>query len=269
VLAGLSIVLRPRVPLGSLLALIVSAALVAGVVTAAFSTRASQQRSDYQAPVLQEVGPTVTLLRVRIRTLATDVELLRRVGADRVITGQFTGSTESQIAVNYTEDEVAADLVVEEQQISQFPMLEQVGRGTLRLELPADLPVDIELQGANGGATVNGSGLAIERLNMDLQRGSALVTFPVYNPLGSAPGDSLGTLAVRDGDMTLFIDPQVAGRFELNRGGSGIEPTYDPAVYNYLREDVLEARNIETADIIMRYIITAPRGRITVREPLQ
>src|SRR5690606_20509793 len=59
VLAGLSIVLRPRVPLGSLLALVVTAALVGGVASYAFSARATQQRDDYQEPVLQAIGPDV------------------------------------------------------------------------------------------------------------------------------------------------------------------------------------------------------------------
>jgi hypothetical protein len=268
VLVGLSILLRPRVPLGSALALIVSLALVGGVAAFAFSTRATQQREDYRAPVFQTVDAEVTLLRLQIRTLATDVELLRRVGTDRVITGQFVGSNESQVEITYTLDNRAADLAVIEHQVNQFPMLEDMGRGTLRLELPADLPLDIDLQGADGGVTLNMSGLAVERTNLDLRHGNALVSFPLYDPLSSGPDDLLGTLAVRDGDITVFIDPQMAARLELNRSGSGIDPVYDPTIYNYLVGDVLEARNIETAAIVVRYNITAPRGRITIREPL-
>lgn len=269
VLAGLSIILRTRVPLGSFLALIVTLSLAGGVAAYAFSSRSTQQRSDYQEPVLQAIGPEVTLLRLQLRTLATDVELLRRVGTDRVVTGQFTGSPESRVTVTYNEADVAADLVITEQQANQFPMLETMGRGVLRLELPPDLPVDIELLGVDGDAALNMNGVSVERLNLDLQRGDALVTLPVYRPLGSAPGDALGTLAVREGNITLFIDPQVAARLELNRGGSGINPVFDANIYNYLVGDVLEARSIETAEITVRYTITAPRGLITVREPLQ
>jgi hypothetical protein len=269
VLAGLSIILRPRVPLGSLLALVVTAALVGGVASYAFSARATQQRDDYREPVLQAVGPNVTLLRIQVRTLATDIELLRRLGTDRVVTGQFVGSPESRVEVTYNETDVAADLVITERQANEFPMLETMGRGVLRLELPPDLPVDIDLSGLDGSATLNMNGVAVERMNLDLHRGDALVTLPVYDPLASAPGDSLGTLAVRDGNITLFIDPQVAARLELNRGGSGINPAFDANIYNYLVGDVLESRSIETAAITVRYTITAPRGSITVREPLQ
>jgi hypothetical protein len=268
VLAGLSLLLRARLAFGSLLALVLSAALVGGVAALAFSTRAAQQRDDYRESVLQPVAPQVTLLRLRISTLATDIELLRRVGSDRVISGAFVGSAESQVTVSYDEAELVADLALIERQVNQLPLLETVGRGTLRLELPPDLPLDIEIQGASGAVTLNTNGLAVERLNLDLRQGDALVTLPVYQPLGSAPGDVLGTLAVRDGDITVFIDPQVAARLELNRGGSGIGPVYDAAVYNYLVGDVLEARSIESAAIVIRYVITAPQGRITVREPL-
>jgi hypothetical protein len=81
--------LRARVPLGSLLALIVTAALVGGGSVCVFGPLPSSARIT--EPVLQP-SPECDLLRPQIRTLATDVELLRRVGTDRVVTGQFTGS---------------------------------------------------------------------------------------------------------------------------------------------------------------------------------
>ena len=269
VLVGLTVLLRPRVALGGLIALVISAVLVAGVATFAFSSRADQQRDDYTEPITQEISDNVTLLRIRVQTLATEVELLRRVGAERTISGQFVGSSESDIQIVYNEADASADFQLVEQQVNQLPLLENVGRGTLRLELPVDLPVDIELQAGSGAVTLNMGGIAIERLNLNLQSGDALVTLPVYQPLLSQPGDMLGTLAVRDGDITVIVDPAVAARLELNRGGSGIEPLYDAAFYNYLVGDVLEARNIETAGIVFAYTITAPRGQITVRQSPQ
>jgi hypothetical protein len=54
---------------------------------------------------------------------------------------------------------------------------------------------------------------------------------------------------------------------ELDRENSGIQPQYDPNVYNYLVGDILEARNINTAQIILRYALHVPRGRIRVEVP--
>ena len=269
ILAGLSIVLRPRVPLGAGIALVLSVALVAVVAVFAFSTRATQQRSDYRAPIEQPIGSDVTLLSLHIETLATDVELLRSVGVDRVIGGEFVGSTESTLSVVYEETAVAASLRVVEQQANQLPMLENMGRGTLQIELPADVPLDVVLAVGDGNVTLNTDGLAIERLNLDLGRGDALVTLPAYQPLGSERGTTLGELAARDGDMTLVIDPAIATRLELNRGGSGIDPVFDPQRYNYLVGDVLEARDIEAAEIVVQYTVTVPRGQIIIRQPGQ
>ncbi|MBZ0296868.1 MAG: hypothetical protein K8L99_30180 [Anaerolineae bacterium] len=265
VFAGLSIFLRPRMALGNWLALVISVALVVGVSAMAFNARVTQQRDDYQEPVAQVVSPEVTLLRLRLDMQTADIEILPATIADRQINGLFSGSVESDLETTYSQEGASATLSLVESQSSAYPLLENVGRGTLRLELPPGLPLDVEIQGDSGDVLLNTSGLSIERMNLDLQEGDALVTLPAYEPLGSQGSESLGTLAVRNGDITLSIPPEVGARLELNRGGSGIEPEYDPAVYNFLVGDVLEARNIENAGITARYTVTAPRGRIRVQ----
>ena len=266
-LLGLSLVLRSRVTFGSGVALLVSVVITAGIAYAGFTTRATQQRDDYQEPVVQDIGDNVTLLRLQINTLATDVELLRRLGEDRTISGEFVGSAESQLEVTYTESDIAADLTVDELQANAFPMLDNVGRGTLRLELPANVPLDINLRGLNGDVTLNTSGLLLERLNLDVVQGDALVTLPVYAPQFSDPDTMLGTLAVATGDMTVFVDTEVAGHFQLVRD-PGTPPIYDASSYNLLANpDALEARDFDTSDIVVRYQLVVPRGTIQLREP--
>src|SRR5262245_49279508 len=77
VLGGLSILLRDRVPLGGVIALVICIALVAGVTLAAFSNRATQERDEHQQPIAQEIGSNINLLRLRVNALTTDVELVR------------------------------------------------------------------------------------------------------------------------------------------------------------------------------------------------
>ncbi len=267
VLAGLSIFLRPRITFGSGVALIVSVALVAGMSVVAFSSRATEQRSDYVEPISQPIAENISLLRLRSTTNNTDIEIIPSLNPERVINGQFTGSTESNMRVVYLEEGASATLSLIEEQASQFPMLENVGRGTLRVEIPPGIPLDIELIGSSGDVLLNTSTLSVERMNLDLQQGNALVTLPVYQPVLSPADENLGTLAVQNGDIAVFIPPEIAARLELNRGGSGIEPVYDANVYNFLVGDVLEARSIESAAITVRYAITAPRGRIRVEVP--
>lgn len=267
IVVGLGIFLRPRAPLGSGIALLLTLALVGGVAALAFTSRAGQERSDYRQDIDQALPPQITLLRLRVDTLATSITLEPAASADRRISGAFTGSLESAVEVEYTAEDSAANLAIRETRPAQVPLLENVGRGALRLSLPPDLPLDIEVRGDNGAVRLDLTGTALERLNLDLRQGSALVTLPVYQPLGSGPQDLLGTLAVRNGSLTLFIPAAVAARLELDRGGSSIEPEFDPLFYNYLVGDVLQAASITTADIVVRYAVVVPRGVVRVVVP--
>jgi hypothetical protein len=144
-------------------------------------------------------------------------------------------------------------------------MLESVGRGTLRLEIPANVAIDVAFRGTDGDVSFNMSDLSLERLNIDLEKGSAIVTFPAYQPLSSNVAQEPGDLIVRDGDITLVVPQKVGARFELDRAGSGVDPEFDAGIYNHLVPDILEARGIDTAAIKLRYIVIAPHGLIRVQ----
>ncbi len=264
VLFGLGIFLRDRVRLGGLIALVVGGLLVGGLATTAFSSRATGLRTDYTAPINQPVTNGINLLRVSVQTLSTDVEIVRSLDA-RIISGEFVGSSESLLTTTYVEnDDSTANLTIAETQPNQFPLLERMGRGRFTLELPADVAVDVDFRGGEGILTLNMSGLALERLNLDLAKGDALVTIPAYQPLSGGIDATIGTFVVRDGDINVFVPPTVGARFELNRGGSGLQPIFDTLDSNYLVGDILEARTFDTAEIKLRYAITAPRGQITI-----
>lgn len=262
VLVGLVIFLRERVRFGSFLALAACVALVAGVTAYAYSSRATREQDAYQTAIEQEIGADVTLLRVRVNTLNTDVELVRSL-QDGQVTGQFVGSDESKLDVNYTEaGDSTATLTVRETQPNPYPLLEAVGRGRLRLDLPPGVGLDVDFTGENGDASLSLSGLALERLNMDLKRGDALVTLPDYDPQASAEDAVLGVLAARDGGVTVFVPNTVAARLELT---SAAAPQYDANAYNLLANGVLEARNFDTFATKLRYVVQASRGQVSLQ----
>ncbi|MCB9457315.1 MAG: hypothetical protein H6671_15120 [Anaerolineaceae bacterium] len=264
IFAGISIFLRERVPYGGLFALVLSLVLVAGVTVLAFNTRSGQQRDDYREAIAETVNPAVTLLRVRVGVLSTGVELLRSLESGR-ITGTFTGSSASQLQVDYVEaDDNTATLTITESQREPFPLLETLGRGVFQLELPADVALDVVFTGESGETVMNMDGLALERLNIDLQQGDVVVTLPAYNPLGSAEDAMLGTLAARDGTLTLRIPEAVAAHLEVVRPGSGIPPSVDDIRYLRLEGGVLETRNFDTFDMRVRYLLDVPHGPIVV-----
>jgi outer membrane murein-binding lipoprotein Lpp len=266
VLFGLGVLLRNRLPAGGFLSVVASVLLVAGVAFFAYSTRAGQQRSDNVQTIAQTISSGVSLLQVNLETLTTDVELALADTA-RTVSGEFAGGYQSVVSVDYIEDNTGlATLTVRESMPEAFPPLEAVGRGTLRLEIPADVPVDIAFSGADGDATFNLSGVDLERLNVDLRNGDMLITMPEYEPRSPAAQAQPGTLTVRRGDLTLFIPQTVAARLEIDRGSSGIEPQFDSTIYDYIGNVLLENRNFATSDIVIRYSIVVPNGQIEIAQ---
>jgi hypothetical protein len=137
----------------------------------------------------------------------------------------------------------------------------------LQIDLPPAVPMDVEFVNQKGDITLNLSGTQLERLNVNAPDGDVLVTLPEYEPRLTERGDLLGVIAAQNGSLTLRIPATVAARLELTRAGSGIDPQYDPSVYNYLVGDVLEARAIATAATVLRYSLVAPRGTIRLDVP--
>lgn len=270
VLLGLSLLLRDRGALGSLFALLVSAALAGGVAVTAYSSRASQPRDDQQKVIAQAVSSSITLVAVNVDVLATDVEILT-TDAD-VIAGEFVGSTASAIDVQYHErDNGTAEFTLIESKSDQFPLLEAVGRGRLRLQLPGDLATALAFAGDNGDVTLNLSDLALERLSLVVDQGNVLVTLPDYQPLSPNAAERPGQLGTNDGDMTIFVPPTAAARLELNRGGNDIRPQFDDTyiLIDDGADGTLEKRNILDSDTLLYYEVTVPRGviRLEVSSP--
>jgi hypothetical protein len=279
VLLGLGVLLHGRVPLAAVVALVITSVLVGAIVSLAYTQRAEQVRTDTQQPIAQALDG-VTLLRVEVNTLTTDVEIVRTLSdagtggtgtsgtgtGGPAIGGLFTGSSEHRVEVAYTPSaDSTASLVLTETGPAGFPSLENIGRGALRLEIPAGVPVDIAVNAGAGSVILNLSDLSLERVNATVESGDLVVTLPDYQPRASGTGDAEhGTLTARDGDLVVFVPGSVAARFTLDRGGSGIEPQYEAATYNYLVGDVLEARAIEAADAVVRLTLVAPRGLIRV-----
>lgn len=261
IFVGLSMLLRNRLPVSGLIAIVVSVALVAGVAAAAYSGRSGQVRDDYREPVSQTIGSGVTLLQVTLELLTTDVELARASGP-RTVTGEFAGSRQSQVTVEYNEDRSGlGTLIVRETQPESFPALDAVGRGTLRLELPSDVPLDVLLKISSGDVTANLSGTQIERLNFDMQSGDALVTLPAYEPRSEAGQERVGTLTLQNGDLTMVVPEEVAARLELE---ITLDPQFDSTSYQYFSRALLENRNFASADIVVIYRLVVPRGIIRV-----
>ena len=269
VIAGLALLLRGRVPFGEGVALLAGLVLLGGVGYTAFNVRETQQRNENVIIVEQQLADEIILLRVRLQSLTTDVEITRApTGDERTARITFEGSTERDLVESFIrDDDTSATLTVNEIRRNPVPMLEAVGRGTLLVELPPEVPVDVQLEAVDGDVRMNLGGVRLERLNLSQQIGNAVITLPVYNTVFSRPEDNLGTLALANGQMTIRVPDAVAARFDMSDSTGG-DPTYPSDAYNLLfARDILEARNIDNAEIVQRYNLVVSRNQLIVTVP--
>ncbi len=262
VLVGIAFILRDRVPASGLIALVISGVLVGGIAFSAYNSRAGRLSSETQSTINETVSETITLLRVNITTLATDIDLFTGLDQAGGISGQYAGAAANMLETRYAENtDDTADLVLTETLTEGFPGLNDIGRATLSLQVPPNVPVDLQVNGGSGTVTLNLGGLSLERLNVSVGGGDVVVTLPSYDPLFSQPEDSLGEIAVNGGDLTLFVPDAVAGRFDISARSS--TPEHDASLYNLLSGgQVLESRRIDAAELVMRFTLSVPNGRI-------
>lgn len=260
ILFGLWLLLRNRVPLAGPIALVISVGAAAALATAAYNQRAAEVRMDNRIPIAESFAG-VDLLQLRVSVLNTQLELSE--GAPDVLSGEFVGARASIVSFDRTEAG-STMFTISEGQDDDLPLLDDVGRGTLRLALPTNIPIDIVVTGLEGDATLNLGAVALERLDITIRRGDVAVTLPDYQPQSVPDALANGAINTGSGNVSLILPGGAAARLELNRSGSGIEPNYDPTVFNYLVGDVLESRDILAAPFVLRYVLTTPNGVIRV-----
>jgi hypothetical protein len=263
ILIGLLLLLRGRIPLGGIAAFGLSAVLVAGVAGVAYSTRASQERTENEVYINQAIDEDATLLVVNVVLNNTNFTL-RRATESRVISGVFIGSEESDIQTTFNDEGgLTVEYTIHEEQSSQFPLLTAVGRGSMTLDVPADIAVAINIVVADGLTTLNLSDLQLERLTLTVDNGNAAITLPNYQPVSLNPAERPGEIIVSRGNLTLLTPNEIDVRVAFDRRGSGTPVQYD-ALYIDQRDDVdgTLRRELESSDVRLFFDVTIPRGQL-------
>jgi hypothetical protein len=248
---GLLLLLGRRVRFGSALAIILSAGLVAGVMLYAYNQQRGQYREDYREPVDVAIAPEVATISADLSLLQTDVEIRAAPDGDRAIRGEFVGSLESLVSVDFSADGDAGTLTLRETARNPVPLLERVGRGRLVLSVPSDVVFEaITVSAGQSGATLDLSAASVRRLSVALQSGNIDVRF------GAEPG-LIGDLRTGAGDAAVTIPPDVPAEIALRREGA---VAFDEDLYTRRIDNVLVPR----AAAQMQITIDAP-GTVTVQ----
>ncbi len=268
---GLLLLLRGRVPLGGTLAIIACGGLVAGLATFAYTSRIDTERSNYRYEYDETIPADTLLLQVNIETLATDITVISSPPDTNRVQAVFTGSSASTIPEPDTLTPAAsgiATLSIREVRSDPFPALDQVGRGTLRLELPQKVALAVSFSGADGNASFDMDDMQLERLNLTLQAGDALVTLPAYQPLSPSVIENPGRLQVLDGDLRLVVPPPDAadGRFVIDQR-TNQRPQIDDLTFfleDAVNRWILQPRSPGFEVPQFQYLVDVPQGSIRV-----
>jgi hypothetical protein len=255
VVVGLMLFLGRRVRFGNSLAFLITIALLAGVITAAYAKQSSIPRQDYlAAPIAQLLEPTTLTLNMTITARLTEIEVTRAVAGDRTIRAQFVGSFESDLVPIYTVADGVGTFTLEERARNSIPALTQIGSGKLSLILPAGVTVEqFTLTSTGGSVTFDSTDTLIKRLNIAIPSGDLQVI--VANQSGL-----IGDLKTGSGAVTLTVPPTIAAELTL-RGAGANAPTYDQNLYTLSKDNVLVPK---TGGAQIQLSIDAP-GAITIR----
>ena len=187
--------------------------------------------------------PDLRLLRLDLSVLESDILIERSLTPLAQIEGSYRAGANLRLSLTCNDEPCAAvgpllarsdgtaDWALREERVVAFPLLADRGRGELRLQLPGSVPLDLLLQGGAGALTLSLHGLQLERLNIELARGDALVSLPLYAPLGTARDEALGTWELAEGDLTLRLPAGLAARFTITAA-----ETLDYPVTHFARE---------------------------------
>lgn len=261
VFLGLALLLRGRVPYAGAISLFVTLVAIVTLATAAITTRTNRPLETPPATVSQDVAASVTTLQLNLEALTTKVRVTAGAPGSRTITVTFVGSTENVLTENYADDGTGlATYTVRETRPSPYPRLENLGRGSMTVEIPSDIGVSLAFAGLDGDAEFDLRGASLERLSLTVQRGDVLLTLPAYEPRSPGVLDTPGDLSVLDGQLHILVPSAVGGRFEIPENST---PVYDEAAYRIevARPSwLLIARNYDTATMKANYRLNVPRG---------
>lgn len=238
-----------RALLANLLALGGMAVFVAGVAALAITREDGRLRDAGAGRLIQRALPAeLRLLRLELSALASEIIVERALSPLPELSGRYHGGANFRLTLVCNgapcpadgrlpaHEDGTADLHIHELQQQAFPPLSARGRGQLRLRLPATAPLDLLIRSRAGPMTLSLSGLQLERLNVELGRGDALVSLPEYAPLATARGDTQGRITLAAGDLTLRLPPGLDGRFPLLDARSLDYPTEHYARQHYARQ---------------------------------
>ncbi len=235
VIFGLNILLGGRIRYANWVILIAAIALVVVVGNLAYAERRSEYRNDYKESRVEVLPPEIQQLTVDIEVKSTRATISAAPDVSQII-ARFEGSTESNVNIDLTIDGTAATLTITETTSGVLPKLDEVGRGTLNIYLPTNVPIaNLRYLGDDGSMTMDLRPLVVQVLDIQLKRGNMALYVPTQGQILQ------DVVRVENGDLLMIVPQDTALRLSLKEGSD--KPTFVPelagAQYELLGSDLL------------------------------
>ncbi|MCL4253591.1 MAG: hypothetical protein KJ043_07420, partial [Anaerolineae bacterium] len=212
ILIGLGFLLRGRIPLGNIVSLVISIALVGGVATMAYNGQSAQISTAQTVSLDSAIADDISRLVVNVSGRTVDMTITTAPNLD-TITGRFVGSQQSIITVTKNVSEQGdGELTITETISPDFPRLSDLGRGIIELTVPSDMPLVLNIANLAGDVTLSLGDTQLERLTLDIRAGDGVVALPEYNPVSLRSEEVPNTFVLAGGDLTLLIPEAVDAR---------------------------------------------------------
>ena len=225
----------------SLVGLIVTIALLVGLVWLAYRNQADIVRADNVKTFSQVLPEEVSRVSLEILLDRTAVTASPATANPRELGAEFKGSRDSSVDMIWTVEGNTGVLKVTETHASAIPKLEDYGQGTLNITLPAGAVIDMfNLQSQHGDVTADLQPLQVEQIAWTVGSGNLKLHLPAQDVLQ-------GKLKTGDGGVELLVPQSMA--LVLNAHGDPDYYTYDKLRYDLLADGTLKRTNTQAFQI--------------------
>ncbi|MBI5960575.1 MAG: hypothetical protein HY866_17685, partial [Chloroflexi bacterium] len=163
----------------NLIGLIVAAAALAGIIFFAYQQQADKLRTDNKRPFSQVLAPEIARVRLDLSLDRTAITIRPAQDDPRELAANFVGSRASEVAMEWSVEGDTGILRILETHTSSIPKLEDYGRGTLEVILPADVVIELfTLTSSRGDITADLRPLRVEQFDFSVERGDLTVELP-------------------------------------------------------------------------------------------
>lgn len=251
IIFGLNVLLSQRLPYANWLVLGLAIVLVVVVANIAYAERRGEYRTDYNVSVRDEIPPDATSVVVIIDIRETRATISPSAESRRV-EARFEGSNESDVDIKVDMEAATAIVTITEKRPGVLPRLSEVGRGTLNVFLPIDVPIEsIDYLVDDGSLTADLREFTVRSINFHLKRGNMKLCLPSE---GVVLQDAI---QIDKGNLTVVVVPNTPLRFNL--GQTAKEPTFIPPTtandYQLLLDGSLETRLAQNFRILLNVVI--------------